>query len=324
LTLGVHHRSISPLRGDRPRKAGRARLRSCRAVSREAPAPRFQEGCPTSRSRRHHLPLLAAALPLLLLSLSSFSLTSAGIIELGRKGQTSTASVYKVVIEGVAYADPNHTTGDLAETILGRIRDNINNDANGRFTATLFSVPGDPNSNALSVVRRTGGGDPSTLEVFIDDGNIKGAFVDLGMSGGFHARLVGVDTVNQNGSLEVDLIVHGGSFSHVITTASKTAAQVNAELVADFTADGFVFAGPANGPWDISKFGVCFMKLEMKATDTGVHLSGVEMDAYVPPTIPTLSEWGMFALISLLALGGAAIVRGSRQRGTPPSGAPRH
>jgi hypothetical protein len=286
--------------------------------------PSRQEECPTSPSRRNslHLPLVTASI--LLLSLSSPGLTSAGIIELGRKGQTSTASSYKVIIEGVTYSDPNHTTGDLAETILGRIRDNINNDANGRFTAALFSVPADPNSNALSVVRRTGGGDPTTLEVFIDDGNIKGAFIDYGMSGGFHARLVGVDTVHQDGSLEVDLIVHGGSFSHIITTAAKTAAQVNAELVADFTADGFVFAGPANGPWDISKFGVCFMKLEMKATDTGVHLSGVEMDASVTPTVPTLSEWGLIALISLLALGGAAIVRASRTRGTATSGAPRH
>jgi len=269
-------------------------------------ANRFPKESLTSHRRRHHGPLPAVAVSLL--ALSAWSLSPAGIIELGVKGQKAGGSTFRVVIEGRVFTEGSHDPNEPVESIRDKIIANIN--ASGTYTASAHN----PSTLSAMLIMR-GSSEPNRLEVFVDDPNIVGAYIQYDMNGGFHAHLYGVNTVQQNGTFEVDFTVHpGGVISHVINTAGKTAAQVNAELVADFTADGFVFDGPPSGPWDISKFGICFGKIEMKATDTGVHISGVELDASSSPSIPTLSEWGLIALTILLSAIAVTLIRRRARR----------
>jgi len=261
----------------------------------------------------------SAALSVSLIVLAAWSpaLAVKGIIELGVKGQPAASSTFRVIIDGQAFDPNSHSVGELAESIRDKIIAKIN--AGGVYTAAVVTDPNNPSLNALSVDKV--GVLPNTLEVFIDDGGIGGAFVDFGSNGGFHATLRGVDNVNQNGNVKVEITIVGPVvYSHTIATAGKSASQVNAELVAALTADGFSVVGPANGPWDLGKPMVRFQKVEMSRTDTGIHISGVELDSFTAPAftatgpsgIPTVGEWGLILLVALLGLTGLVILRGKR------------
>lgn len=255
---------------------------------------------PQRRPRRQWA---CAAASVLLVMLAGGSPTLAGLIELGIAGQTAEGSVFHVIVDGQTFTEGTHVVGESAASIAGKVRANI--DASPLFSAT---IP-DPGKPTQIKVLRESGGQPATLEVNIDDGGIVGTFIEFGTDGGSHFHLAGAMGVAGNGSFQVDVTVHPGIlFSHAISTVGKTDAQVNAALVAAFTADGFTFAGPANGPWDVTKSGSCFSKVEMKATDTGVHISNVELDSTPAPSIPTLSEWGMLTLVALLGLSAAVLL----------------
>jgi len=251
---------------------------------------------------------------LLLVALGASVPSGAGIIELGVKGQKAKASTFQVIVEGQVFNEGSHVPGEDAASIADKVRANI--DASPFYTAV---IP-DPNNNPtlITILKQPSGLEPNTIEVFIDDPNIGGTFVQFGSNGGFHARLRGADpNIAGNGVFEVDLTILGGIvYSYPISTVGKTSSQVNAALLAALAADGFIATGPANGPWDISKPMIRFEKVEMKRTDTGAQISGVELDSFdtaVPVTpspvgIPTLGEWGILLLVGLLGITGVTLL----------------
>jgi len=258
---------------------------------------------------------------MILLGLGGWAYVRGGIVELGRKGQNAGGSVFQVIVEGNVFDDPNHLPGDAAEVILERIRLSIDTDM--MYSASVYNDPNDPLRNAIRVTRQPSG-DLASLGVFEDDLLISGGASDFGVlssppqTAATLARINGVDAVNQNGNVRLDLtLTVGGISTHIISTAGKTAAQVNQALVASLQAAGFVVIGLTNGPWDISKPGDTFRRAEFSHTDTGVSVSGVTLFLPVQgpgsaASIPTLSEWGLIILTLLTA--GAAVLLLLRRR----------
>ena len=260
--------------------------------------------------------LRAAAL---LFALFPCTLVSAGIIELGRKGQLATGSSFTVVVEGSSFSDPNHVVGEDASVILGRIRAQI---AAFGYSAFTVSSPGDPNLNAINVTN-TMGMEPASLQVNIFDGNISGAVADFGALGGPTATVAGANAVagNVGGNFEIDItLTTGALFAQIVTTPAKTVAQVNTDMVAALTGNGFSVAGPVNGPWTITRAGARLGRVQMRRTDTGITVSNVTLvsapatPAAIPlatigSPVPTLSQWGLIFLAALVALGGVRVLR---------------
>lgn len=279
--------------------------------------------CGTSRHRpRRRFACALASVFVVILAGWSQTLAKRGLIELGIATQPSCCSAFRVTVEGQVFTEGSHSVGETAASIADKVRANI--DASPLYTAT---IP-DPNCLTCIQIEKQTGGEPTSLEVFIDDGGIGGGFVDYGPDGGYHAKLRGADVIDPNadpnhvGTFEVDITVFGGgTFTHMISTFGKSATQVNAELVAALTADGFEIFGPPNGPWDIVKPCFRFQKIEMKRTNTGMHITGVGADSISSgpggapaPSIPTLSEWGLIALVALLGLSAALLIGRRRAR----------
>ncbi|MBI3448161.1 MAG: IPTL-CTERM sorting domain-containing protein [Acidobacteria bacterium] len=255
----------------------------------------------------------------LLIALLPCTLVSAGIIELGRKGQLAAGSSFTVLVAGTPFSDPNHVAGEDASVILGRIRAQI---AASGYNAVTVTSPTDPNLNAIGITNAMGM-EPASLQVNVSDANIGGAVVDFGALGGATATVAGANAVTGNvgGTFEIDItLTTGALFTQIVTTPSKSATTVNSDMVAALTANGFTVAGPTNGPWTISRVGANLARVQMKRTDTGISVSNVTLVSAPAPSapvivatigtpIPTLSEWGLVFLAALVALAGILRLR---------------
>lgn len=256
--------------------------------------------------RRARRSTLAAALAFLLTG----GLTSAGIIELGHKGQKDLTSTYNVLVEGHLFTEGSHAVGDTVESIAEKVRANI--DASPLYTAT---IP-DPNNPTNIVVLRETGIEPYSLEVFMVDTGIVGAFVDAGAIPATSATFQGANAVAGNGNFEIDITTFCPGmapmiFPHVVSTVGKTVAQVNAEMVALLRATGYSVSGPTLGNTYTLYVpsNQRLQKIEMNRTDTGITVSGVGATSQAQSNVPTLSEWGLVLLAALVAIGGALRLR---------------
>jgi hypothetical protein len=248
----------------------------------------------------------AALAGLLVLGVCGWTQAGAGIIELGRKGHTASGSTFYAVVDGKQFTDAPHVSGDTAANILGRIRANI--DADAQYTATLVVDP-DPNRNAIRVLRETTGTEVHDLGIFEDDSGVIGGGVlaNPPTIPGNSFTWAGVDAVAGNGTVTLSITLTGGMPSdNVVNTAGKTAAQVNAAMVATLEAMGFTVSG--SGPYTITKAGDTFQRALFTHTDTGVLRTDMSMDFSCPVSaVPTLTGWGTAALV-ILMLGGAMIL----------------
>ena len=269
---------------------------------------------------------------MLLIGLAAWGLCDGAIVELGRKGQTaaSASSTFRVLLlSGNNFEDQVHQPGDLAQVILGRIRSDI--DAHRSFTATTFNDPADPNRNAIDVMRcclvRDGSPiEPYRVEVFEDDLGIRGAAIEYPPEDA-RDRVIyrAPDAVNGDGNVRLDLtLVGAGLHTHIVSTAGKTAAQVNAELITAIAADGFATADMGGGNFAVTRPSDQFVKIRWSHTDSGVRVSGVAAEPYTPPpaepgeegsgsAVPVLSGWGIVVLALVLA--GAALILLSQRPG---------
>jgi exosortase sorting signal-containing protein len=266
-------------------------------------------GSAPSNGTRRSLKRWAAAAALLLLAAGSAQV-GAGIIELGRKGQSSTSSTYRVTVDNRSFDDTPHSAG-LAETILGRIVANINLD--GHYLATVISDPNDLGRNLATVVRTPGGSEVGDLSVLEDDKTIIGASVEVSRpnGGGAAFRWNGVDQVNASLSETVTLSVTlrtAGLISHTINTLGKTPSQVNDAMILALTADGFKVSG--SGPYTVVKAGDQIVKVFFThSANAGVFVSSAAIQMGGPPdSIPTLSQWGMIVLVGLMGLAAVLVL----------------
>jgi len=250
---------------------------------------------------------------LLVVLLTGWAYVGAGIIELGKKGQAAKGSDFKVIVDGNEFSDPNHASGDLAQTILGRIQASIN--ADPRYIAEVVD-PNDPVRNAIRVLREPSRNDVQRLLVYENDPNIAGGVAEAESGGKPALRFVlyGVDSVKHDGSVTLTVLLTSGSSStYVVTTAGKDPNQVNAELGLKLQIDGFVVAGSPNGPWNVVKPSDSIAKVTFSHTDTGVNVSGVGFDFTAQGhVVPALSGFGMVVLASLLAAAAYLILRRRR------------
>jgi len=243
---------------------------------------------------------------LICLVASSPALATKGIIELGIAGQAAKLSTFQVFVDGQMFTEGSHLVGESSTSIAEKVRANI--DASPAYVAT---IP-DPNHPTAIEVLKVSSGDLTSLEVFIDDPNIGGAFVESSDSPGLSATVRGVDGIAGDGNFELDItVVCTGMppelFTQVVSTSGKTRDGVNAAMVAALKGNGFSVVGPANGPWKLTHTDGRIRKTQMRRTDTGIHVTGVQQDTSSTATssIPTLSEWGSIALMVLL--GGVAV-----------------
>jgi len=191
-----------------------------------------------------------------------------------------------------------------------KVRANI--DASPLYTAT---IP-DPNNPTNIVVLRETGIEPYSLEVFMVDTGIVGAFVDAGAIPATSATFQGANAVAGNGNFEIDITTFCPGmapmiFPHVVSTVGKTVAQVNAEMVALLRATGYSVSGPTLGNTYTLYVpsNQRLQKIEMNRTDTGITVSGVGATSQAQSNVPTLSEWGLVLLAALVAIGGALRLR---------------
>jgi hypothetical protein len=168
-----------------------------------------------------------------------------------------------------------------------------------------------------------------SLSVFEDDTGVVGAggvANDVVGTSASTFTIQGVDAVAQNGEIRVDISTDTGPDVHVVvTTSGKTASQVNADIVSALVGNGFAVTGPASGPFTVSHPSKTFFRVAWFSTDTGVTVSGVGFVWTVSPPqppvgggaggAPTLSEWGLAALVVLL--GAAALIILARRNWIP-------
>ncbi|MBI3448160.1 MAG: IPTL-CTERM sorting domain-containing protein [Acidobacteria bacterium] len=249
----------------------------------------------------------------LLLALVPYTLASAGIIELGRKGQLAGGSTFTVIVEGRTFSEGSHIVTENVASIAEKVRANI--DASPFYTATIPDPTNNPTN--ITILRETGI-EPYSLEVFISDPNIGGAFVDAGSLPSTSGTFQGANAIAHNGNFEIDVTVFCPGmppmvFTHVVSTApaTKTVADVNAEMVALLRASGFSVSGPTLGNTYTLyvQSNQRLQRIEMNRTDTGITTSGVGETTQSQANVPTLSEWGLVFLAALVALGGALLLR---------------
>ncbi len=257
--------------------------------------------------------LLAALLVLLLCGAPAFS----GIIELGRAGQKAKGSKTKMAVAGKKHT-VGHAPNQDVEDILQDFIDFYNSQG---FSASVYNDPNDPNINAMEITDPNGA-DVEPMSVDEDDENIHptGTHYSPPL---FNPNLLIVATPNAiagDGNFQIRIAFQGGPVNtYTVTTAGKSLQQVVNEMVNLLNAD--VSASTRN----VSGFGTgavfdirprdceVFDGVRTDHTDTGISVSGTGIfDEPIPPTagvIPTLGEWGLITLASLLAGAGVHVLR---------------
>lgn len=256
---------------------------------------------------------MATAAGLLVALLAGSAQVGAGIIELGKKGQSATNSVFRVVVEGKAFTDPTHA-GQTAEQILEDIRALI--DADPQYTATTASDPVDPNNIPAIRVLRESGAEVADLAIFEDDTTVIGAGAVASTRGALDVSIQGVSLTDvlTSGQILIDITLSSGPALHVaVSTNGKTPAQVNAEIRNALGGCGLLVTGPANGPFTVTRPPDTISRVYFFSTDPGVTVSGVRANfSNTAQSIPALSAWGLVVLAVLVVATALVLIRRKR------------
>ncbi len=281
----------------------------------------------TNRSARAALAFVVA---LLLIGITKLP---AGVGTHGRTGQTATAS-------SISYrlgSDPNDSftetvTGLTADTAGVNMRNAIN--ATGRFTASIITDPEDPNAVSLDV-KKIGGEDLIQLAVCKDVVEYSTVGVKLA-AGKRDAVLSKPIALAANGIYRIRLNMWDTADYDVTFDTSQPANDTPAELFASIssslTSNGFTVTDlgascsafgsgfATSGCFAITRHGDMVVSARVDVTDTGSRkvCSGLTVapGVVLPPGptqgIPTLSQYGMFALVALMTIAAIGLLRRRR------------
>jgi hypothetical protein len=241
---------------------------------------------------------------------AGWAYVGAGIIELGKKGQSAVNSVFRVVVDGKAFTDPNHA-GQTSEQILEDIRALI--DADPQYTAVTALDPVDPNNIPAIRVLRESGVEVADLAIFEDDTGVIGAGGFAGRPGALDVGIQGVSLTDvlTSGQILIDITLTSGPELHVaVTTNGKSPSTVNAEIRNALSGCGLVVSGPPNGPFTIERPPDTISRVYFFSTDPGVTVSGVRMNfSNTSQSIPALSTWGLVVLAVLVTATALVLIR---------------
>lgn len=269
-----------------------------------------------------------------LVGLAAWVLAPAGIIELGKKGQKSKKSLFLVSVDGEDFAI-SPPAGTDATVILDALIADINLDAD--FSAVRVVDP-DPLYNAMEVVITANGSDPDSLDVLADDTGIQDVSIENGdvnrPSQPPVFRFWGLRNVQGNSGGNVTMSIttlpvasKGDPNAVVLSTASvstvgKTAEDVNDDLVQALRGQGFqVQAAGKDRTYDVQTYIVhkadhFVLSVSWDTTDDGAWPNAVAQPPSMRNPIPTLTEWGMVALVALLAASALLVLRRRRAANT--------
>jgi len=279
-------------------------------------------------------------LGLVMAGLAAWSLAPAGIIELGKKGQTSKGSLTRLIVEGCRY-EIAHVNGQTADQILGQMIACLNTDPNGclttpgapcddqDFQAAPFQDTGDPNRNAMSVELERASREASDLRVYDNDREFSGAGVDHPNTGRGVSKVVFVEEASEIcgtvldpndvcGNVVVKVFPANGGPSTDVTVDSSAATDVDdfndmlfTELQTTFGAKNNSNVSRADGVITVRLQGQPARLVRYERADPDVDLA-VGLDFTPFGQVPALTEWGM--LILVLGLAAMAVVVLLRRR----------
>ncbi len=265
-----------------------------------------------------------AALLLVALLVLGITWLPAGVGTHGRQGQVAGGSEVRYTINGQTFRLVL-TSGQTMASVQTAMITKINTESGGSLVATAVSDPEDPNNNSIEVTL-AGGGEVTQFSVCENDATFNNTGVKVGMGKG--VSILGKPAVvNANGNYRLRINMWDSAdydVTFLTTDANKdTPAELLAAITASLTAAGFTVQDlgtscgsfgssiGAAGCINISKTGEMIVSTRIEATDTGLK----EFCMSQEPTssgIPTVSQYGMFALVLLLTI--SAIVMMRRRR----------
>ena len=266
-----------------------------------------------------------AALLLVALLVLGITQLPAGVGTHGVQGQVATGSEVRYTIHGTTYVRSN-ITGQTADALRDSIRAEINLDP--RFVAINGVDPEDPNGASIDVTLE-GGSEVTQMSVCENDGT----FNDVGvrMAAGKAVAILNKPPASGSGNYRLRINLWDGADYDVTFNAADANKDTPAELLAaissSLTAAGFNVADmgsscgsfgsgiSAAGCIGISKAGD--MLVSTRVNTTGAVLKEVCIGQ--EPTssgIPTVSQYGMFALVLLLTISAIVMMRRRRTMAT--------
>jgi len=266
-----------------------------------------------------------AALLLVALLVLGITQLPAGVGTHGVQGQVATGSEVRYTVNGVTFIRTG-ITGQTAQALRDSLRIEI--DADTRFAAVNGVDPEDPNGASIDVTVQ-GGGELAQMSVCETDAT----FNDVGVrfSAGKAAGLLNKPPASGSGTYRLRINVWDGADYDVTFNAADADKDTPAELLAaissSLTAAGFNVADmgsscqsfgsgiSGSGCISISKSGN--MLVSTRVNTTGAVLKEVCIGQ--EPTssgIPTVSQYGMFALVLLLTISAIVMMRRRRTMAT--------
>jgi hypothetical protein len=266
-----------------------------------------------------------AALLLVALLVLGITQLPAGVGTHGVQGQFAAGSEVRYVINGRLFRvvlDPNQSLASVTAEMEALI------DAGG-FVATDVSDPEDPNNDSLEVTL-PGGGELTQFSVCETDANFNNVGVKFAM--GKAIGIIGKPAVvNANGNYRLRINMWDSADYDVtfLTTDldKNTPAFLLAAITASLNAAGFTVQdlGTSCGSFgssigsagciSVSKPGDMVVSTRIRTTDTGIKEVCISQE----PTssgIPTVSQYGMFALVLLLTISAIVMMRRRRTMAT--------
>jgi hypothetical protein len=209
--------------------------------------------------------------------------------------------------------DPNVPL--VSDKILECLRDKINEST--QWEATTYNDSSDTNRNAIKVLRQSNKKEPIKLKIDETDENFWRTGTEyLGRSRPL-AEYQEVDAIDPNagGHVRIDFVLDDANtiFVQVDVDANSTAKKVNDELKEKLKGEDFKVHCSQSGICKVMKPPRKFRKILFTHTNPGVSRSATGMEGEVAET-PTLSEWGLLALVLLLGTAGLYLLRRTRLR----------
>jgi hypothetical protein len=264
-----------------------------------------------------------------LVGLAAWVLAPAGIIELGKKGHKTKTSYFEVMVDGESFP-VRPPKGTDAYDILTQLIADI--DARPEFDANRRTDPNNPDLNAMDVTH-TGGSHPLTFDVIADDTGVQNVSVVNGDAfippGPPVFRWWAPRFTHGNGDVTMLLATlpvasRGDPYAVVnwppiiVSTVGKSADDVTTAIVQTLESPAYDFKvnGSGNNTYLIHKPGHYVLVVQWETTDTGVRPNGLALPPSMRHSVPTLTEWGMVALVALLAASAILLLRRRRAANT--------
>jgi hypothetical protein len=255
-----------------------------------------------------------ALVALLVTVLVGWTQIPGGIIELGRKGKKAKGSKTEVIVQSDRF-QKIHDPNEPVVVILEALRQDIDNHPN--WEATIVIDQSDPNRNAIEVVRESNKKDPRNMRISENDKNFRRTGTEYSKPRP-KAEYQEVDAIDPNagGHVRIDFVLDDASTPYVqvnVDANNNTAKDVNDKLKGKLKGQGFKVNCSKSGICKVMKPSRKFRKILFTHTNTGVNRSATGMEGD-EGEIPTLSEWGLLALVFLLGAAGMYLLRRTRLR----------